>query len=791
MTGRYQRSNLIWSEAMSIKQLAIFVLAVGLAGSVTPASAASSFLVNGGHDPAIAQLGTIFGGLFAGGTGTTVLTTFCKLLNTVVLGVAGTFFMWQLATGVIQSAHDGEMLGRQWSSLWVPIRFLCAGAAMVPVASGYCVMQSIIADGVTLGVDAGGWIWSQTMTKMLTGGTPISITVSPSFQDLARGIWQMEVCRWEIDLMTDGSTAWPRETALTAPTSQSYSSGSATPRWSPVATSAHADLTDACGWITLAPPPTSANFGPIIQSHVTNTNTLITSLDGLAKRLVTGTRTGASDAERSNIPAVSDIASAISTAESALVASTQTAIAQVQQNSAATAKSMAAINAGGWMFAGTWYNTIAAQNSAYADAINAHPAYRAGENIRALHAWGNDDEIDKIGIAATDLIDKSVSPDAKLASWRPASGAIYADSSSKDGKNAKGKATPEDGGGRFASIVTSYLNKFAAQLQQMVSGAWATTSLSSSTMSDPLGTLVCFGLALQAITMSIIAALAVAAAAAGATVIGGTGLMSALLTPIGGDLSFILNGLAILGGFLGHVLPMLPYLIWTLTMISYLALAAEAIIAAPVWCFAHLKAGGEGIHGQAGSGYSIIFNILLYPSLMVGGLIAGMALTTLGVAVVNVTFGAALADSLAGVSTTQQSIQAAGLGGLLSILAGWLIRLAIYVGLVIVICERSFALIHVLPEKVMRWAGASGETIDHSAANTMRGYALAAVTSGRGRMGMSSSSPAGGAGQDPDDATETGNVSLRRTANADAADIKIGEAKPTESIPTDTKDEGI
>ncbi|MFS8295810.1 hypothetical protein RPF65_24520, partial [Enterobacter hormaechei subsp. steigerwaltii] len=39
-----------------------------------------------------------------------------------ILAFGGVLAGYTMLAGTLQTAHDGEMLGKKWSSLWIPIR---------------------------------------------------------------------------------------------------------------------------------------------------------------------------------------------------------------------------------------------------------------------------------------------------------------------------------------------------------------------------------------------------------------------------------------------------------------------------------------------------------------------------------------------------------------------------------------------------------------------------------------------------------------------------------------------
>ena len=68
---------------------------------------------------------------------------------------------------------------------------------------------------------------------------------------------------------------------------------------------------------------------------------------------------------------------------------------------------------------------------------------------------------------------------------------------------------------------------------------------------------------------------------------------------------------------------MIPFAMWIAGVVGWLILVIEAMIAVPLWMFAHLTFEGDGLHGRGIEGYSLLFNVLFRPVLLLFGLFAG------------------------------------------------------------------------------------------------------------------------------------------------------------------------
>jgi hypothetical protein len=77
------------------------------------------------------------------------------------------------------------------------------------------------------------------------------------------------------------------------------------------------------------------------------------------------------------------------------------------------------------------------------------------------------------------------------------------------------------------------------------------------------------------------------------------------------------------GIIIAYVLPMIPWVMWMAGVCGWIILVCEATIAVPLWMLAHMTVGGDGLHGRAIEGWSLLFNVVFRPTLMVIGLFLG------------------------------------------------------------------------------------------------------------------------------------------------------------------------
>jgi conjugal transfer/type IV secretion protein DotA/TraY len=138
------------------------------------------------------------------------------------------------------------------------------------------------------------------------------------------------------------------------------------------------------------------------------------------------------------------------------------------------------------------------------------------------------------------------------------------------------------------------------------------------------------------------------------------------------------------------VLPTMPLVMWIVGCLGYLIYVVEALVASPFWMVMHSHPDGDEVFGRGASGYPIVMTIVLYPSLMVLGLAAGMQ-------IVHAMGWVTWTIALPAITAT--------LGDSAFMLTSLLGVILIYGMLVLALIYKSFSLVHELPNSILQWMG--------------------------------------------------------------------------------------
>jgi len=145
-------------------------------------------------DVSVKVINQIFGSLVNGGNDAfgSAISTF----NSAILIVGGILGTYTLLAGTIGTAHDGEMLGKKFSSVWIPIRYSLGTALVLPVLSnGYCIMQQMVIWLAMQGIGLADSVWDSYMqTPGIAANMSISKTTEDKARALAENIFMAEVC---------------------------------------------------------------------------------------------------------------------------------------------------------------------------------------------------------------------------------------------------------------------------------------------------------------------------------------------------------------------------------------------------------------------------------------------------------------------------------------------------------------------------------------------------------------------------------------------------------------------
>lgn len=697
---------------------------IGTATAFTPIDAAALFGTTHGDGFSSLFLNQIFGPIFpsvSGGASATVFSVIIGYFNVIILVIGGILFFYNATVGLLQSAHEGQVLGQRWSSLWAPLRVLFAVGLLVPVPGlgGYNLVQSGVAYVVKGSTNIASAVWSTSAELVITGRVPISTFPATMPPGVIRTLYHNAACEAIINhqmaiAASNGSAPFSIIYTRTDEASGVVRTTTA------LSVNGQARLANICGNFSTPSLPayiTRMNEGeevivpgimPASRASITNhfvsmhqavLDDTMNAMRGTAQRILPDMLDASLD-----IPDLSnDIQAAMINANSRLEAGSNEilslAVGSDRQGAAARQALLNRIRGNctdgtgeeeamrcygeGWIGAGSWYMMFAQLNNEMSSLFNAQPSAAEGSYVaspdpvnRNIHVasggsrFGNNTSmIDPTGIQLAmdrymEAFDRSTEGLAALGF--PMSTMHLAQLSDTNPSSV------------FQRIpgMTEWVTRVRAALIGFFSPG------NRFFADDPMIGMSTLG----AYLLNGAGILLAAAAATGFFTGGGVAVM---IMPL-----FV--ALITAGSILHMLLPIMPFIFWVLAVTGYFILIVEAMIAVNLWAIAHMRMDGDGISGEAGrNGWLMLLSLLMTPVLMVFGFLIGMTIFRVTSALLDI----GIFQALAGI-----------LGGNIWITIIAIFSYSIFMAIFyMILLERSFSLVSEFPGRVLRWMGASAE----------------------------------------------------------------------------------
>lgn len=194
-----------------------------------------------------------------------------------------------------------------------------------------------------------------------------------------------------------------------------------------------------------------------------------------------------------------------------------------------------------------------------------------------------------------------------------------------------------------------------------------------------------------------------------------------------GKISLLRNILFGAAMFLTVVVPALPWVYMLLAVISWLTHVAEMYICAPLWIAAHAAPEGrDHTSNLAAKGYNNFLFVTLFPILAIGGLIAAMAVSWVGISLLNHSLAGQFVSELGGYSGAWALITRG-----LPTLLGFIL---LYCALLWMVLTTSFNLVQAFPRTILDWLSTApaGASAFQQAAEHAGGMAIGVYNRGGG-----------------------------------------------------------
>ncbi len=619
------------------------------------------------------------------------LTSLILVFNGALLTVAGIMLLYTILGSTLATAHDGEMLGKKWSTLYVPIRTSLGAAAMMPVVNGgWCVAQVVVIWLAMQGAAMANLMWDKFIGQgdsLITSATyappstlsAIRKTYTTMFMNATcvaskEGIRQASGADSDLNVMNqvpyssrivkdndqrfwiaygESSVLGMITSSPASPVSPTTCGTVALEESTYPQTKIWNGLTNNTGSM-LINPRADEMMGPLVKVRRNEFKQAKIVTDDLAVRMVQGVLTQ----EEFN------------TEMDKLLESYSKNMTQVAQETFANNMNTDFLNKmkqDGWINAGAFYVQMARAQDQITRTITNAPVV-ALPKFSDSRIGGN---MNNMATAISEYVSGNDAPDE----LERASNFVRSYSSSMGGAlSGVGENSVDPGSSEWS---TKFVNWFINEDSALGIGV-PDTNENPIMMAKNLG---------DKMTATAWGALG-AAALAGMFTIGGAGVGTAvLLAPI---FALVFSSLVVPGAMMSTYLPLMPYIMWLGVVLAWGIMLFEAIIAAPLWMLVHLSPDADGIVGKGGQGYMLILSLVLRPPLMIMGLVASFVLMKPIGQLVNSTFVGAFSIAVT-----------PGVFGLTQAVAGCII----YCVVMMILVQRVFSLMHVIPDRLLRWIG--------------------------------------------------------------------------------------
>ena len=772
------------------------------------------------------------------GSGTQIFGTMFGVFNSATLALGGIIITYTFMVSTINTAAEGEIMGKKWSSIWIPLRSAAGIALLLPKGTGYCTIQVFMMWVVVQGIGAADNIWNAVLKYISKGGVVIqqsaasnTTAATPGNQlnlmnftgNLFQNILCLQVYQSYINQQTN--TTPPDLFSLVSLQIAYLSGGVAKGEYSGM--NITIDLpwgTNATGYQTPHPPfpatPVLNNLCGSIQinipgggSNIELGQAYLIALQQMISDFQTPTMLIQSSYVNNNLPSNIGFTCTTEGASNNIMAgatcstavSALTLPASLLQNAISdyqgiiyAAQNLGYVNDGhsydsnqinsqdlvnqagsrGWLMAGVYYFNIALANVTQANHFS---------NLNSFpYSF------------PTQMSISNINPN--IFSNNTASAAVYQyinGGMSYTLSNGNVSGMNADSAGFFAGMVIGtigalvsiglasgpgilYILPLFTGLINIFVGFGELLNAQANNF-NPIGALAIMGSGLMNAAALFIFAGALVSflmtfmlSAVPCVSLGSAWLsMVAWLAPL---LSGIITLMFSTGAILVYYVPMIPFLLFTFGSLGWLIMVFEAMVAAPLVALGIAYPEEHEVFGKSNHAIVLIANVFLKPSLMLFGFIGGISLSYVSIWILNQGFIYAFFHTVMASFSQQGSWGGAftAIFGFTAIVLMPLAAMVLYTVAAVVMIHKSFSLIHIVPERVLKWIGGNIEGgIEGQMEQESRQGAQKAADEGGRAAGTAASQAGKYAEKKSDEAKEQGKSDMKASGK-DSGGASVG-----------------
>lgn len=634
-------------------------------------------------DQSLKMLNAMFGNLkIFGEAGSDTFADSVLIFNGGVLILGGVLVVYSLLVGTIGTAHDGEMMGKKYSSVWVPLRTVLGTALVLPIVGGgsYCLMQLIVGWLIVQGVGLADKVWGAYMTeKNLVQAATVGVRAKEA-SDVVWKVFESSVCMRGLEKIYNNNKT---NSPLTMSATFGVNKVTATKEmsWSYGLKDGNVGMftSDTCGKVNLSTEAAFSQINAFDNAYSEQAGVIPEMSKTEMKQAIENAKRVAEKATSTMLASADSLANAyvsnpqmseaeISTNINGFLASYNSSLreaAGIVLNKAFNFTNMGEnATKDGWFLAGAWFLKMSNIMDVAGNIMNMYPTASGGRLSNGVPGSIESDYYNKF----------QQNYGAALAQIKLSSGVLGVAEGRIDGSADS-----------WGSVLKDAMPFNGVPMDEVMVKAFKKTVSTFVIQKDEHPIMVMKGLGEWLFHI-------------------GNSLLF-LVNQYGDDypslkmiVMTILPFCYALGFTLSFVMPMMPFMIWLGCLMAWIILCVEAMVAAPMWAIMHLTMNGDDMVGTGAQGYKLVLSLMLRPVLMIFGFIAAISIIQVFGQFINTVF-------------TDVYLLSQQNWGLSTIIFGMLAFPALYLGCMWVLIVKCMSIVHQIPDQLLQWFGGGGSQL--------------------------------------------------------------------------------
>lgn len=304
------------------------------------------------------------------GDGDSMVSTILGIINLALMAMSAVWMTWTMIKGSLMTAQEGQFIGKQMHSSWVPFRLTVGVASLVPFFKGLCFAQIIMLQAIQLSIGAGNLVWQGAVDYIYKGNDIVSVDRIAVSDNLAQSVFNSLLCTHSINYGIISARNEPIYTNGISPLTNIWSFGSP-------AFGGGGLINSQCGSYQM-PAPTTNTAGAMqnTKNQRIAFGHLVDSLESEAERIAKGVFLSIFDPQNNELvtPNPTYVKQAAAAYAYELKTMAKAVASQVNADNGRTAmqeKMKAASVSQGFTTAGAWFFTLSSKNNEANEAISA------------------------------------------------------------------------------------------------------------------------------------------------------------------------------------------------------------------------------------------------------------------------------------------------------------------------------------------------------------------------------------------------------------------------------------